>query len=295
MPWQLQPAARILEVRYCLEVCGLNQQMTDAIILEGYSKTTDFSMMSSKRMDAIVHLLGKTPANRGGIKIPAMTAINVVAFGTWLKDVKRRGQAVEAVLLFTNEVLEIFKERLDRLDTDATAVVSPGAYKDSTSWGQYNRSVSNFLSTIKGVSNVPLLYVIRKDRVDNTRFSFGTKDLVYTAPLTGKVFNADSAKAYQILKGLILGTLAWAWIKELDRAACARKSMTALRTHYDGPGMTRRCLESAKTIISGTNYLAKHKFLFEKYVTALKAAFETLTECEEGMTANAQVYTLLKS
>jgi hypothetical protein len=41
-------AARILEERYCLEVCGLNQQMTDTIILEGYSKTTDFSMMSSK-------------------------------------------------------------------------------------------------------------------------------------------------------------------------------------------------------------------------------------------------------
>jgi hypothetical protein len=29
-----------------------------------------------------------------------------------VKDVKRRGQAVEAVL-FTNEVLEVFKERLD--------------------------------------------------------------------------------------------------------------------------------------------------------------------------------------
>jgi hypothetical protein len=41
-------AARILEVRYCLEVCGLNQQMTHSIILEGYSKTTAFSMMSSK-------------------------------------------------------------------------------------------------------------------------------------------------------------------------------------------------------------------------------------------------------
>ena len=80
-------AARILKVRYCLEVCGLNQQMTDAIILEGYSKTTDFSMMSSKRMDAIVYLLGKTPANRGGVKIPAMTALNVVAFGAWVKDV----------------------------------------------------------------------------------------------------------------------------------------------------------------------------------------------------------------
>ena len=33
-------AARILEERYCLEVCGLNQQMTDTIILEGYSKTS---------------------------------------------------------------------------------------------------------------------------------------------------------------------------------------------------------------------------------------------------------------
>jgi hypothetical protein len=129
--------------------------------------------------------------------------------------------------------------------------------------------------------------VIRKDRVDNTPFSSDNEELVYSAPLTGKVFKADSAKAYQILKGLILGTPVWAWIKELDRAACARKSMTALRTHYDGPGMTRRCLESAKTIISGTKYLAEHTFSFEKCVTLLKAAFETLTECEEGMTANA--------
>jgi len=56
-------AAGILEVRNCLEVCGLNQQTTDAIILEGYSKTIDFSMMSSKRMDSVVYLLGKTPAN----------------------------------------------------------------------------------------------------------------------------------------------------------------------------------------------------------------------------------------
>jgi hypothetical protein len=149
-------------------------------------------MMSSKRMDAIVYLLGKTPANRGGVKIPVMTALNVVAFGTWVKDVKRRGQAVEDVL-FTNEVLEVFKERLDRPDTDATALVSPGAYKDSTSWGKYNLSVSNFLSTIKGVSNVPLSYVIRKDRVDNTPFSSDNEELVYSAPLIGEVFKADSA------------------------------------------------------------------------------------------------------
>jgi len=265
--------------------------MTDAIILEGYSKTTDFSMMSSKQMDSIAYLLGKTPANPG-VKIPAITALNVVAFGTWVKDVKRRGQAVEAIL-FTNKVLELFKERLDRPDTDATAVVSPGAYKNSTSWRQYNLSVSNFLLTIKGVSNVPLSYVIRKDRFDSTAFSSNTEELIYSAHLTGKVFTEDSAKAYQILKGFILGTPAWAWIKELDRAACARKSMTALCTHYDRPGMTRCCFESNKTIISGTKYLAEHTFLFEKYVTALKAAFETLTECEEGMTANAQVYTLL--
>jgi hypothetical protein len=55
-----------------------------------------------------------------------MKALNVVAFGTWVKDVKRRGQAVEAIL-FTNKVLEIFKERLDRPNMDATAVVSLGA------------------------------------------------------------------------------------------------------------------------------------------------------------------------
>jgi len=71
--------------------------------------------------------------------------------------------------------------------------------------------------------------------------------------------------------------------------------MTALRTHYDGPGMTRCRLESAKTIISGTKYLAENTLLFEKYVTALKAAFETRNECGEGITVNAQVYTLLKN
>jgi hypothetical protein len=55
------------------------------------------------------------PANRGGVMIPAITALSVVAFGTWVKDVKCCGQAVEAVL-FTNEVLETFKERLNRPD-----------------------------------------------------------------------------------------------------------------------------------------------------------------------------------
>jgi hypothetical protein len=144
------------------------------------------------------------------------------------------------------------------------------------------------------VAEAPLPYVIR-NRVDSTPFSSDTEELVYSAPLTSKVFKVDLAKAYQIHKGLIQGTPAWAWIKELHRAACARKSMTPLRTNYDGPGMTRCRLESAKTIISGTKYLAEHTFSFEKYVTLFKAAFETLTECEEGMTANAQVYTLLKN
>jgi len=59
--------------------------------------------------------------------------------------------------------------------------------------------------------------------------------------------------------------------------------------------MTCPRLECAKTIISGTKYLAEHTFSFGKYVTALKAAFQTLTECEEGMTASAQVYTLFKN
>jgi hypothetical protein len=59
------------------------------------------------------------------------------------------------------------------------------------------------------VSDVPLSYVIRKD-VNSTPFSSDTEELAYSAPLTGKVFKADSAKAFQVLKGLILGTPAWA-------------------------------------------------------------------------------------
>ena len=69
-----------------------------------------------------------------------------------------------------------------------------------------------------------------------------------------------------LVKGFILGIPAWAWIKELNRATCARKSMTALRTHYNGPGLTCCCLESAKTIISYTKDLAEHTFSFEKHV-----------------------------
>jgi hypothetical protein len=42
--------------------------------------------------------------------------------------------------------------------------------------------------------------VIRKDRVVSTPFSSNTKELIYSALLTGKVFKADSAKAYQSLK-----------------------------------------------------------------------------------------------
>jgi hypothetical protein len=36
--------------------------------------------------------------------------------------------------------------------------------------------------------------MIRKDRVVNTPFSSDTEELIYSAPLSGEVFKADSAE-----------------------------------------------------------------------------------------------------
>ena len=63
-----------------------------------------------------------------------------------------------------------------------------------------------------------------------------TERLISTTPLEGHAFQSDTQNVYWILKGLMVGTDAWEWIKLYDANQDGCLAFKTLREHYDGPG-----------------------------------------------------------
>src|SRR5687767_13013773 len=84
--------------------------------------------------------------------------------------------------------------------------LNPGAI-DTKKWRTWYKSLMNYLSSLTGVTGVPLLYVIRKQDLD---FDPDNEDdeaikLELQAPLQGDSFDVDNSRVYRILKHCTLG------------------------------------------------------------------------------------------
>jgi len=75
---------------------------------------------------------------------------------------------------------------------------------------------NNYLSSLKGKSGVPLIYVIRLELPEDHTYVSEEEGLLYEVPLTGAVFIADLHHVYRILILCVLGTDGWEWIKDVD-------------------------------------------------------------------------------
>ena len=65
-----------------------------------------------------------------------------------------------------------------------------------------------YLSLLKGVTGIPLIYVIRKeDHTPNIETNYANDrygELITRAPLSGTTYGKDNHHVFQIIKGLVL-------------------------------------------------------------------------------------------
>jgi hypothetical protein len=76
------------------------------------------------------------------------------------------------------------------------------------------------LNHLKGVSRIPLNYIIRDHEIPIQGAQYNTENelLIHNAALVGAQFDKDNERVYGIIKQLILEGPAWAFIsQDIDR------------------------------------------------------------------------------
>ena len=72
----------------------------------------------------------------------------------------------------------------------SSGVEIPNLLKDET-WETWETTLTNFFMSCRGVSNIPLAYVILQIPRDNTIVSNRDTEILYGAPLSGAAFDSE--------------------------------------------------------------------------------------------------------
>jgi uncharacterized membrane protein YgcG len=289
------PLVGIPAIDYVLGVCGIEPQKRVSIISEGFVEVADFAnLRQGKDIADMAKRLVSLRANQGHARIGQLQIRYLEALVYWTKDKKRRGQPIEAEE-WTIDVRNANLEKLDLADAEQEkeTLTDPGKFTTS-GWVTWELAIVNKLGGIKGVSGVPLSYVIRKPKPDGYEFGNDDELLMYEAPLVGQAFEQDAHAVHRIIQGHTLGTDAYHWIKAEKNKRNGRIDMQLLREHFDGPGVTRKKIAHAEhQIQSVCRYHSEQKYSFEKFVTSMNSAFQVLHECGEEYTEARKVRFLL--
>jgi len=231
-----------------------------------------------------------------------MHVLKMKALLYWLKDRDRRGIDIyedydedfgQVELLASIKSLETY-ERLQK--AGETKNKAPDKFQPHSlrGWSSFNRDLENYLSGLRGISGVPLIYVIREERAIVAMPGGDDIDqLIRLAPLQGPSYLEDKRRVYRIIRDAVSGTDGWIWIQDVKNED-RRLAIKRLRDHYDGPGASTQRVQDAKERLKVCHYKSETTFPFERYVSVLKECFATLEDDECPITERDKIDYLLE-
>ena len=166
------------ELQMCLENCDLSTAQVQALALEGYLMLDDFANNRYQDISEMAKRVQALPPDRGGVRFGQGHIHKLKAFLWWLKDRVHRGLALDlddggfGEEQLATSMQEYLADEEWKDTDDATSHVpdkfSPHSLRG---WNNFNTQLKNYLSSIRGLSGIPLVYVIHNIRgYDYVRF-----------------------------------------------------------------------------------------------------------------------------
>lgn len=165
-----------------------------------------------------------------------------------------------------NEYIEEARIAFEESKSDGVGIDKPKTFANDK-WIQWEESIYTYLSSIKNTYDIPLSYVIRKDRRTIVGNLDEEQEIIYNASINGPMFTRDSKKVLALLKELTVGTPAETWMKGKK---CGREDMMALQSHYDGKTEGERRKAVARADFDSLFYKNETAFPLERYTTKMK-------------------------
>lgn len=301
------PPAIIPVMDTVLDWIGFNLPATrDRIRAEGFEGLEDLIGMKEKDIRDLSESYGRRTIADGRAIFGIRRIRYLIGLIHWVQDFGRIGQEpsldgidnaadFRIALDVASYRADVRKIEKDQADTVSKAA-DPGKLKDERKWPEWEPAFMNYLSTIPGVSGVPLSYVVREKEHDELDAEYGSfnEQAVACAPLEGPTFQADARKVHQLIKSFLQTETAEQWIKPIAKRQSGREDMQALRNHYSGEGKTSRRIAVAERLRDSLHYKNEKSLAFSTFLDKLQKMFNIFEEEDEAITEQAKVRMLLK-
>ena len=174
---------------------GYNPNQIVALQLQGVSNLDDLAMLTEQN----IRDMGKRMYESGQTNFPIIATQKLIVIHYWRRKLISSGQTANAaditiaMLTRESEAYQSHKQlKEDR--KQAEAVVKPDKFTKAEKWRTFHDALKAYLQGLEGISNVPLVYVIRQDAVPppNAAYANELQRTIANAPLTGAAFTADN-------------------------------------------------------------------------------------------------------
>jgi len=194
------------------------------------------------------------PPKRGGVNLGHMHILHLKALLYWLRNQEQcrvdlyderedfRQYKLEELI----KALEAYKD-MDKFKDAKTTALDKFQPHSLHGWTQFNWDLQNYLASIRGISGVPLCYVIWKEEFLEAAppGKDAVEEMIRLAPLYGTAYLEDKKRVYQIIRDAVSGMDGWTWIQHV-RNEDGRQAIKCLRDHYNGPGAKTHRVQDAK-------------------------------------------------
>jgi hypothetical protein len=287
---------------------GFNDEATrNRLQSEGFETYDDLFQMKEKDIRDLAESYNRRTIADGRAIFGLRRTRYLIGLIHWVQDFRRVGEEptidgfVDAlqfrlVLDKAYERANVRKVTKDQADTVSKAA-DPGKFKDERKWPEWEPAFVNYLSTLPGVTGIPLSYVVREleepDRaIDYASFN---EKAIACAPLVGSTYQADATKVHQLLKSFLQSESAEQWIKPFAKAQDGRKDMEALRGHYSGEGNTSRRIAVAERYRDTLHYKNEKALAFSSFLDKIQTMFNIFETEGEPIQEQAKIRMLLKT
>lgn len=273
-------------LRHVLAVCGVNntgptagRQTTEFINSQGFHSILDFNGLSQSDIGRLVKAFSYANPVTGNLGFMVQKKLEALAF--WITDRTTRQVTVNHLEWDDDACLEArsLADISEQRKANPQTVKRVDKISTGLKWYTWQNKFSNYLSTIRGVGDTPLSYIIRPDKPQGwnpmTDAANDEEKLIYQVSLTGPVFNVDNKTVHAKLLEVTMGEPAYEWIKSFEKTQDGRGAYSVLRTHCEGTDFTELRVNEADRIMKTITYTNERHFSFDAYTTKLQEAFTT--------------------
>jgi hypothetical protein len=292
-----------VEIDTILMYCGFeNPASRQAIAEDGFNSYQDIAGLDDKDVNSLADGFSSRTQANGKIIFGLSRTTRLKSTVHWVQDFIRISRepslagigdeaAFRVVIEVARQRSKMRKHKADDSDK-LSAAASPGKLKRQKDWPVWIRGLGNYLSTMQGVSGIPLSYIIREQEAPD--YSNEADDdfeqlTIDCAPLIGLVFKTDTRKVHQLIHALVQSEIAETWVTPKQKKQDGRIDTQALRDHYGGEGNKTVRIKEAENLRKNLQYKNERTMAFEKFLTTMQLMFNGFNDSGEVYSESQKV------